>query len=172
MGLVVHDASGYVGRPLSVEVQARLFAAYAGRVYFRPEAPPIGQRFSRLRDATGGAARIIEGTGSAALVDTFRRGAVGTMCGAEVCWAVQRWWETLLAGDWSAAYAFSGPLGALVNLPTSLDSFVAVEKHILWREGVLTSTLARGPVGYVLDDESRDEVDRLVDQLRRAAGAA
>jgi dihydrodipicolinate synthase/N-acetylneuraminate lyase len=103
------------------------------------------------------------------LVDSFRRGVVGTMPGAEVCWAVQRMWDALQAGDWSQAYDISGPLGLLINLQTSVDSFVAVEKHILERQGVIGSTKARGPVGFVLDRETREEVDRLVERLRLAA---
>jgi dihydrodipicolinate synthase/N-acetylneuraminate lyase len=169
MGLVVQDASGYVGRPLSINVQAKLLERYGDRVYFKPEAPPIGQRFSLLRDATDGRARVFEGTGGVALVDSFRRGAVGTMPGAEVCWAIQRMWQALNAGEWPLAYALSGPLSLLIDLQTSIDSYVAVEKHLLCRQGVLASTLARGPLGYTMDEETRDEVDRLFVLLEVAA---
>jgi dihydrodipicolinate synthase/N-acetylneuraminate lyase len=172
IGLVVQDASGYVGRPLSINLQAKLLESYGDRVYFKPEAPPIGQRFSMLRDATGGRARVFEGTGGVALVDSFRRGAVGTMPGAEVCWAIQKMWDALNAGDWSLAYDISGPLSLLIDLQTSIDSYVAVEKHILQRQGILTSTLARGPLGYTMDGETRDEVDRLFEKLQFAAGVS
>jgi 4-hydroxy-tetrahydrodipicolinate synthase len=169
IGLVVQDASGYVGRPLSIDLQARLLERYGDRVYFKPEAPPIGQRFSMMRDATGGKARVFEGTGGVALVDSFRRGAVGTMPGAEVCWAIQSMWAALQSANWSLAYAISGPLSLLIDLQTTIDSYVAVEKHILKRQGVLSSTYARGPLGYTMDDETRDEVDRLFELLRMAA---
>jgi 4-hydroxy-tetrahydrodipicolinate synthase len=149
-------------------VQAKLLETYGDRVYFKPEAPPIGQRFSLLRDATGSQARVFEGTGGVALVDSFRRGAVGTMPGAEVCWAIQRMWDALQSANWSLAYNISGPLSLLVDLQTSIDSYVAIEKHILKRQGVLASAAARGPLGYNLDDETRDEVDRLFELLRLA----
>ncbi|MGD0054431.1 MAG: dihydrodipicolinate synthase family protein [Acidimicrobiales bacterium] len=165
IGLVVQDASGYVGRPLSIAVQVQLLARYGRRVYFKPEAPPIGQRVSLLRDATDGLARVFEGTGGIALVDTFRRGVVGTMPGAEMCWAIQALWEALTNGDWARAYDILGPICSLVDLQNSLDAYVAVEKHILQSQGVLASTLARGPLGYVLDRETRDEVDRLMQRL-------
>jgi 4-hydroxy-tetrahydrodipicolinate synthase len=165
IGLVVQDASGYVGRPLSIAVQVQLLARYGRRVYFKPEAPPIGQRVSLLRDATDGLARVFEGTGGIALVDTFRRGVVGTMPGAEMCWAIQALWEALTNGDWARAYDILGPICSLVDLQHSLDAYVAVEKHILQSQGVLASTLARGPLGYVLDRETRDEVDRLMQRL-------
>jgi 4-hydroxy-tetrahydrodipicolinate synthase len=168
IGLVIQDASGYVGRPLSIEVQAKLLATYGDRVYFKPEAPPIGQRFTKMRDATRGQARVFEGSGGVALVDSFRRGAVGTMPGAEVCWAVQKMWDALTSANWPLAYAISGPLSLLIDLQTSIDSYVAIEKHILKRQGVLASTYARGPLSYHLDEETRAEVDRLFELLRLA----
>ncbi len=171
IGLVVQDASGYVGRPLSVALQVRLLKAYGDRVYFKPEAPPIGQRVSALRNATDGEARIFEGTAGAALADSFRRGVVGSMPGAEVCWAVQALWVALVTGNRSRANAISGPLSLLVDLQPSLDAFVAVEKYLLVEQGVLTSSAARGPLGFQLDTESRGEIDSLVEQLRSAVHA-
>jgi len=168
IGLVVQDASGYVGRPLSVTLQVRLLEAYGDRIYFKPEAPPIGQRVSELRDATDGKARVFEGTAGAALADTFRRGVVGSMPGAEVCWAVQALWTALVSGDQSLVEKISGPLARLVDLQPSLDAFVAVEKFLLVEQGVLASVDARGPVGFHLDDESRAQVRHLVEQLRGA----
>lgn len=168
IGLVVQDASGYVGRPLSIALQVRLLEQFGARVYFKPEAPPIGQRVSDLRDATDGEARVFEGTAGAALADSFRRGVVGSMPGAEVCWAVQALWTALVTDDWSRAYEISGPLSLLVDLQTSLDAFVAVEKHLLFQQGVLPSSVARGPVGFDLDAESREGVDLLVERLRGA----
>jgi 4-hydroxy-tetrahydrodipicolinate synthase len=91
------------------------------------------------------------------------------MPGAEVCWAIQQMWEALQVENWSLAYAISGPLSLLIDLQTTIDSYVAVEKHILKRQGVLSSTYARGPLGYIMDDETRDEVDRLFELLRLAS---
>jgi len=84
IGLVVQGASGYAGRPLSVALQVRLLTTYGERVFIKPEAPPIGQRVSELRDASDGAARIFKGTAGAALADSFRGGVVGSVPGAEV----------------------------------------------------------------------------------------
>jgi 4-hydroxy-tetrahydrodipicolinate synthase len=50
----------------------------------------------------------------------------------------------------------------------SLDGFLAVEKYLLVKQGVFKNTLVRGPVGYVLDEESRREVDRLFDLIGEA----
>ena len=164
--LVVQDASGYVGRSLSIDVQVRLLDRLTDRVYFKPEASPIGPRLSELRDSTGGAARVFEGSGGAALIDSFRRGVVGTMPGGEVCWAIQRLWEALGGEEWETAYTISGTLNSLVSLQSTIDSYVAVEKHLSARQGVIGDVNVRGPLGFRLDRETRDEVDRLYDLLR------
>ena len=166
--LIVQDASGYVGRPLSIALQARLHGELGDGVMFKPEAPPVGPRLTRLLAATGGRARVFEGTGGLFLVDSFRRGAVGTMPASDVVWALSALWGALRGGDFARAYRIAGPLAQLVSLQTSLDSFVAVEKHLLVRQGVLPSARMRGPVAGVLDAQGRDEVDRLADLLREA----
>ncbi len=170
IGLVVQDASGYVGRPLSITLQARLFDELGSRVTFKPEAPPLGQRVSELRAATNGRARVLEGTAGAMLPDTFPRGVVGTMPGAEVCWAVQRLWEALAAGEGELVETLGGLLLSLVALQPSLDAFLAVEKYLLVLQGVLPSAAVRQPVGFALDEDSRREVERLGSRLAEVCG--
>ena len=168
--VIVQDASGYVGRPMSIALQARLFNAYGERVLFKPEATPIGPRLSALRDATGGKAAVFEGTGGIALVDSHRRGITGTMPGADLIDAIVALWNALEAGDDTRAYRISLPLSALIAMQNSLDAFLAVEKHLLCRRGIFKSAHVRGPVGYTLDEETRREVDRLFDILMAALG--
>ena len=168
--VIVQDASGYVGRPMSIGMQADLLDAYPERVLFKPEAIPIGPRLTELREATGGAARVFEGSGGISLVDSYRRGIAGTMPGAEVCWAIVALWKALTEGDQEQIDAISGPLSSLISLQTSLDSFIAVEKHLLVRQGVFSSARVRGPVGYRLDPETAAEVDRVFDLLQAAVG--
>jgi 4-hydroxy-tetrahydrodipicolinate synthase len=169
--VVIQDASGYLGRSVSTEVQARLFALYGDRALFKPEAAPIGPRLVALRDATGGRAAVYEGTGGLELRDSYSQGIVGTMPGPDVVWAVVALWDALGAGDEARAAAIHGPLCALLTAQTSLDAFVAVEKHLLQRQGVLPDARSRGPMGFTLDPEASHEVDRLFDDLWRATFA-
>ncbi len=168
--VIVQDASGYVGRPMSIAFQARLLDEFGpDRVLFKPEASPIGPRLSALRDATGGRARIFEGTGGIALVDSHQRGICGTMPGADLITAIVPLWRALEAGDLATAARIHEPLSALISLQTSLDGFLAVEKHLLCRQGIFRNEIVRGPRGFVLDEETRREVDRLFDRLTEAA---
>ncbi|MFW6060833.1 MAG: dihydrodipicolinate synthase family protein [Phycisphaeraceae bacterium] len=170
--VIVQDASGYVGKPMSIELQANLLREYGQRVMFKPEAEPIGPRLTALREATQGEARVFEGSAGIALMDTYRRGVTGTMPGADVIQALIALWRALESGDERRAYDISDRLTSLVTLQGSLDTFLAVEKHLLVRQGIFRNTIVRGPVGFVMDDETRAEVDRRYDRLMEAVGSA
>jgi dihydrodipicolinate synthase/N-acetylneuraminate lyase len=102
------------------------------------------------------------------LVDSFRRGIVGTIPGADLIRGIVPLWQALRSGDEARAYRLSLPISALVSLQTSLDAFLAVEKYLLVKQGVFSSTRVRGPVGFRLDEETRQEVDRLFDLVMAA----
>lgn len=167
--IIVQDASGYVGKPMSIAFQAGLMNDFGSeRVLFKPEASPIGPRLSALRDGTNGEAKIFEGSGGISLVDSYRRGVAGTMPGADLIQALVPLWRALVAGDFETASRIHGPLSALVSMQTGLDGFLAVEKHLLVKQGVFVNEIVRGPRGFVLDDETRSEVDRIFVQLLAA----
>ncbi|HEV7958684.1 MAG TPA: dihydrodipicolinate synthase family protein [Acidimicrobiales bacterium] len=164
--IIVQDASGYVGASLSVDLQARLHRELGDRCLFKPEATPIGPRLSELMDATDGQALVFEGTGGLYLIDSFRRGVVGTMPAADLVWALVALWDALVGADYDRAYEIAGPLALMVSMQTSLDSFVAIEKHLLVDQGVISSAAMRGPVGHGLDDTTLAECERLMALLQ------
>ncbi|MFT5467939.1 MAG: dihydrodipicolinate synthase/N-acetylneuraminate lyase [Verrucomicrobiales bacterium] len=168
--IIVQDASGYVGRPMSIALQAGLMNEFgADRVLFKPEASPIGPLLSELRDATDGKAAIFEGSGGISLVDSHKRGIAGTMPGADLIQALVPLWRALESGDQVKADRIHGPLSALVSMQTSLDGFLAVEKFLLVKQGIFRNEIVRGPRGFSLDPETRTEVERLFEQLLVAA---
>ena len=75
-------------------------------------------------------------------------------------------WKALEAGDTKRANAISMPLTTMIAKLHSLDAFLAAEKHLLVRQGVFLNQVIRGPVGYSLDDTTKQEIDRLYDQLQ------
>lgn len=173
--LVVQDASGYVGQPIPHSACVDLLDRYGSeKILFKPEAAPLGPNLSALRDATGGRAKIFEGSGGILLVDSFRRGIVGTMPGVDLLDGVVALWRALEAGDDDAIYSVSLPLSALVALQmqAGLDGFLAIEKYLLVKRGLFSSDRRRGPVGWSLDDETAREVDRLFERLSEAVAAA
>lgn len=169
--VIVQDASGYVGRPMSIAMQAGLFNEYGDRVLFKPEATPIGPRLTALREATGGQAPVLEGSGGIALVESYRRGIVGTMPGADLIDCLVALWQALQAGNEQRVYQLSLPLASLIAIQNSLDAFLAVEKYLLVKRGIFKNQLVRGPIGYTLDTETRNEVDRLFGQIQAVLAA-
>jgi 4-hydroxy-tetrahydrodipicolinate synthase len=167
--IVVQDASGYVGYSINVSVLSRLYDSYSDRIYFKPEAVPIGQRLSELRDATGGKARIFEGTGGAHLVDSFTRGVIGTMPGADLSWAMVKLWDSLVAGDWKRVNLINGAIANMVNLMPVLDAYIAIEKHLLHKQGVFINTNKVEPVSFTFDLETKTEAERIFAYLEEIA---
>jgi 4-hydroxy-tetrahydrodipicolinate synthase len=94
------------------------------------------------------------------------------MPGADVCWAIVALWRALEENDDDRAYAIGGTVALLVSIQTGLDSFIGVEKHLLASQGVFDTARMREPVSYVLDADTRSEVDRLYQRLRKQTSAA
>ena len=169
--LVIQDASGYLGNALSVDLQARLRSELGLRVYFKPEAPPIGPTLSRLQAALGGEAVVFEGSGGIQLVDSYRRGISGTMPGCDLIRGIVEIWRALVRGDDARAYAVYFPLCAIVLLESaSFDTYLSIEKHLLVKQGIFRNRIVRSPFAYELDPDTAAEVDRLYTYYERALG--
>lgn len=164
--VIVQDASGYVGRPMSIELQAGLLNEFGDRVMFKPEANPIGPRLTALNEATDGRARVFEGTGGIALVESYRRGIAGTMPGADLIETLVAIWRALGRNDMETINRLHPLLCSMISLQTSLDAFIAIEKYLLVKQGIFLNANVRGPVGYHLDEQTRAEVDRLFELLQ------
>ena len=168
--VIVQDASGYVGQPLPLELMADLLEHYGPeKVLFKPEAAPIGPNLSRLRDRTGGRARVLEGSGGILLVDSFHRGIVGTMPGVDLLDGIVALWRALHDDDNEAVYRLYFPICAIVALQmqAGLDGFLAIEKYIMVKRGLFTSDRRRVPYAWMLDEETKAEVDRLLEHMAR-----
>lgn len=172
--LVVQDASAYVGAAIDLDVYTKLLGEFGEqRIFFKPEASPLGPNLSKLRDASNGKARIFEGSGGINLVDCFRRGIVGTMPGTDMLDGIVALWRALLAADEERIYQLSLPIGALaaMQLQAGLDGFLAIEKYLLKKRGIFVNTLQIQPCGWQLDAETTAEVDRLFALLQRSLQA-
>ena len=168
--LVVQDASSYVGAAIDLGVYLKLLDEFGpDRIYFKPEASPLGPNLSKLRDASGGKARIFEGSGGINLVDCYRRGIIGTMPGTDLLDGIVALWQALQSGDESQIYCLSLPICALtaMQLQAGLDGFLAIEKYLMQKRGIFPSTRQVQPSGWRLDSETQAEVDRLFDLLQR-----
>ena len=171
--VVVQDASGYVGQSIPIAACVKLLEQYGpDKMLFKPEAAPNGPTLSALRDATGGRAKIFEGSGGIFLIDSYRRGIAGTMPGMDLLDGTVAVWRAMQRGDEEAAYRAYFPVSALVALQmqAGLDGFLAVEKYLMVKRGLFPSARRRRPYGWEMDAETAAEVDRLFGRLQRVLG--
>jgi 4-hydroxy-tetrahydrodipicolinate synthase len=155
---------------MTVEFQANLFMKYgAEKILFKPEASPIGPILSALRDATNRKAKVFEGSGGIMLVDSYRRGITGTMPGCDLLDGIVQLWRALKSEDDERIYKLYFPICAIValELQAGLDGFLAIEKYIMVKRKIFSSDRRRAPYSWSLDDETREEIDRLFDRFSR-----
>jgi 4-hydroxy-tetrahydrodipicolinate synthase len=158
--VIVQDASNYLGKPIELSTYVELIDTYGNeRVQFKPEAKPVKERLQELNKISGNRAKVFEGQGGIDLLDTHPLGVVGTMPGAEVPWALVALWKALNEGNLDQAKAIHNPLSKLISFQTTLDAYVAIEKYLLVKQGVLTNMNQRGPVGYKLTPDIAKEID-------------
>ena len=165
--LVIQDASGYMGgQSMSVDMQAGLRKELGQGIYFKPESLPTGPVISGLQKALGNDAVIFEGSGGSLIIDSYRRGIDGTMSGADLIRGIVEIWRALERGDEKRAYEVYFPLSSIVLLEGgNLDTYLAVEKYLLVKQGVFKNEKVREPSAFSLDRETASEVDRLYGML-------
>jgi len=169
--VIVQDASNYLGAPIELETYVELIDKYGQeRVQFKPEAKPVKERLKQLNEISNNRARVFEGQGGIDLLDTHPLGVKGTMPGAEVPWAIVGLWNALENKDLVTAKAIHAPLAKLISFQTSLDAYVAVEKYLLVKQGIFFTTNQRGPVGFKLDQETKEKIDLAFNELVNAVG--
>ena len=167
--VIVQDASNYLGAPIELDTYVELIDKYGDeRVQFKPEAKPVKERLAQLNKISDNRARVFEGQGGIDLLDTHPLGVKGTMPGAEVPWAIVGLWNALENKDLITAQAIHTPLAKLISYQTTLDAYVAVEKYLLVKQGVFINTNQRGPVGFKLDEQTKNKIDLAYSELAAA----
>jgi len=167
--VIVQDASNYLGAPIELDTYVELIDKYGDeRVQFKPEAKPVKDRLEQLNKISNNRARVFEGQGGIDLLDTHPLGVKGTMPGAEVPWAIVGLWKALENKDLATAQAIHTPLAKLISYQTTLDAYVAVEKYLLVKQGVFINTNQRGPVGFKLDQDTKNKIDLAYSELAAA----
>ena len=167
--VIVQDASNYLGAPIELDTYVELIDKYGEeRVQFKPEAKPVKDRLEQLNKISSNRARVFEGQGGIDLLDTHPLGVKGTMPGAEVPWAIVGLWNALENKDLITAQAIHTPLAKLISYQTTLDAYVAVEKYLLVKQGVFINTNQRGPVGFKLDQDTKNKIDLAYSELAAA----
>jgi 4-hydroxy-tetrahydrodipicolinate synthase len=164
--VIVQDASNYMGKPLGLELYEDLLKSYGtDRVQFKPEARPVKERAAALQKIANGKAKIFEGQSGADLLETHPIGVVGTMPGSEIPWAIIKLWSALENNNTDKAIEIHSVISKLLTFQPRIDSYVAVEKYLLVKQGIFSSTRQRGPVSEILSSTQKSEIDMVFEEL-------
>jgi dihydrodipicolinate synthase/N-acetylneuraminate lyase len=163
--LVVQDAPQSTGVELSPATLARL-AGLPNVAALKVEPLNPARKMSLIREHLGGGrGTLIGGAGGVDYIHELQRGAVATMPGPaypELFAAIERnHWK----GERGQALALLSRALPLMCLgKRDLDTFLFVQKYVLLRRGVFSSTLLGRPHGD-LDPRLPAEIDELLDQM-------
>jgi dihydrodipicolinate synthase/N-acetylneuraminate lyase len=164
--VVVQDAPQSTGVDLAPSTLARLVAEVRNVVAVKVEPLNPARKISLIVERLEGAkATIIGGAGGIDYIHELERGAVATMPGPahpELFTAIER---LHLRGDRSRALEVLSRALPLMELgKRDMDTFLFVQKYVLSRRGVLSSTLLGQP-HRDLDSRLPGEIDELLNEL-------
>jgi 4-hydroxy-tetrahydrodipicolinate synthase len=158
--IMIQDYVGPIGTPMSPALMARMCRELAHVEYIKEETVPSSRALSATIAAAGDACKgVFGGQAGAYLLDEYRRGAVGNMPACQTTDMLQGVWDLLEAGNESEARKRFNRVLPLINYERMYG--VAVYKEVLYRRGVITSTLARSP-GKTLDAADKAELDAIL----------
>ena len=84
------------------------------------------------------------------------------MPGSDLIKGIVAIWKALEKGDDERVYQVYFPLASLLLLQLpALDTYLAMEKYLLFKQGVFKNYLLRQPAAFGLDPYTAEEADRL-----------
>jgi dihydrodipicolinate synthase/N-acetylneuraminate lyase len=164
--IIVQDAPQNTGVELAPGTLARLLTEASGVAAVKVEPANPARKIELITERLGGAPGvIIAGAGGAEFLHELERGACGTMPGPahpELFAAVQR---LHAKGDRRQAWELMAKVMPLLVLgKRNMDTFLFVQKHVLFRRNVLRVT-GLGRPHRPLDPHLASETDELLEEL-------
>lgn len=158
--VIVQDAPSWTGVPLPVGVLRRLRELAPNVTHVKVENPPNQPKIAALTEA---GFTCVGGYGALHLLEDVSAGVCGVMYGAGSIRSMVAVWEAATSESGRAWPLFERLLPLLAFQMSSLDLFIAVQKYLLHRAGVIASPAVRRP-GYLL---AQHHIDWLEQLLRR-----
>jgi 4-hydroxy-tetrahydrodipicolinate synthase len=161
--VMLQNAPAPMGIGLSLEKVAELARAVEGVRYVKEEAPPSGQRITKLTELAGDALlAVFGGAGARYVIDELTRGARGTMPACEITELHVAMFERFHRRDEAGARDLFERTLPLLNMQAIFRW--RLTKAVLQRRGLIESAFVRAP-GPELDRYDRVELDALLARL-------
>jgi 2-keto-3-deoxy-L-arabinonate dehydratase len=161
--VMLQNAPAPMGIGLSLEKVAELVRAVDGIRYVKEEAPPSGQRITRLTQLAGESLlAVFGGAGARYLIDELSRGAKGTMPACEITELHAAMVDRFQRKDETGARDLFERTLPLLNMQAIFRW--RLTKAVLQRRGMIDSAFVRA-AGPELDRYDRAELDALLARL-------
>jgi dihydrodipicolinate synthase/N-acetylneuraminate lyase len=161
--IMLQNAPAPMGIGLSLEKVAELARAVDGIRYVKEEAPPSGQRITRLTELAGDSLlAVFGGAGARYVIDELLRGAKGTMPACEITELHVAMFDRFERGDETGARDLFERTLPLLNMQAIFRW--RLTKAVLQQRGLIESTFVRAP-GPEFDRYDRQEFDALLARL-------
>lgn len=161
--VMLQNAPAPMGIGLSLEKVAELARAVDGVRYVKEEAPPSGQRITKLTELAGDALlAVFGGAGARYVIDELTRGARGTMPACEITELHVAMFDRFHRRDEAGARDLFERTLPLLNMQAIFRW--RLTKAVLQRRGLIDSAFVRAP-GPELDRYDRVELDALLARL-------
>jgi dihydrodipicolinate synthase/N-acetylneuraminate lyase len=172
--IMLQNAPAPMGIGLSLDKVAELARAVDGVRYVKEEAPPSGQRITKLTELAGDSLlAVFGGAGARYVIDELSRGARGTMPACEITELHVAMFDRFHRRDEAGARDLFERTLPLLNMQAIFRW--RLTKAVLQRRGLIDSAFVRAQ-GPELDRYDRMELDallaRLADLLPLEAAAA
>jgi dihydrodipicolinate synthase/N-acetylneuraminate lyase len=158
--IMVQDGSDEIRAVIPFETLVRICREVPSVAFVKVEDVAPAPKITRLRAVLGDAVTLLCGSGGLELLDAYERGAVGCISGAataELFAALDAEWASDRA---RAERRYRDLLPLLQFQCQSTELFIASEKRILARRGLIGDATVRAP-GYALDDRQCARLDAL-----------
>jgi 4-hydroxy-tetrahydrodipicolinate synthase len=163
IAIMLQNAPAPMGIGLPLEQVAELARRVEGIRFVKEEAPPSGQRITRLTELAGDALdAVFGGAGARYVIDELVRGARGTMPACEITELHVAMLDAFAAGEQARARGLFERTLPLLNMQAIFRW--RLTKAVLRRRGLIDSDFVRAG-GPELDRFDRSELDALLARL-------
>lgn len=163
IAIMLQNAPAPMGIGLPLEQVAELAHKVDGIKFVKEEAPPSGQRITRLTELAGASLEaVFGGAGARHVIDELARGARGTMPASEITELHVRMLADFASGAHDKARDLFERTLPLLNMQAIFRW--RLTKAVLERRGLIDSAFVRAP-GPELDRYDRAELDALLARL-------
>jgi dihydrodipicolinate synthase/N-acetylneuraminate lyase len=163
LDIMLQNAPAPMGVGLPLDKVAELARAVDGVRYVKEEAPPSGQRITKLTELAGDSLlAVFGGAGARYVIDELTRGAKGTMPACEITELHVAMFDRFHRGDEAGARDLFERTLPLLNMQAIFRW--RLTKAVLQKRGLIESTFVRAP-GPELDRYDRVELDALLERL-------